>query len=479
LSPFRCYVTFLRHLFFIAGTGKSTVIYQALKFLPIGEVVLVTCIGNKAVDAVAEKVSRGTISSDSIPFIVYGNDDRLGLVARQWTLDAQVERDTRVMKLVRQLETTGPGALWNSLNGELGKAKAEVRRQLVNRAQAILCTVASASRSLIGSKEFLPVAKRITTAVLDEAGTSPEAALPCLLMLPQLRRIIAIGDHKQLSPFTHWKYPNFLTLGAAGGAGVDGMDSSILEPPRGFFQRLVSALPMGSVPTLTKQYRMQPDSLTQYVSRTSYDGALTTDEAIAAARRAADPVGLYWLAYNPGPLGAESAPETGGTSKVNALEATLALQAYRQGEAAGYLCNPRKRRGAGALPVGRSVAVITLYKAQEMLLRKVFRDAGIHERENGPGAESRRGSLRIMTVDQAQGSEADVVILSLVRSNGRGEIGFASNKNRLNVAVSRARERLVVIGDSWTMSTDPRWAELAGVSQQLSDVAALPAMADR
>jgi ATP-dependent RNA/DNA helicase IGHMBP2 len=458
--------------------------------LPFGEVALVTGLSNKAVNAVAKKFADGIRSSigshgqqQGIPFIVYGNDDRLGLVARQWTLDAQVERDTRVMVTAQHLCTTGSGPARTSLVLELRKVKEEVRRQLVSRARAVLCTVTTASCDLVGSKALLPAVKKITTAIFDEAGTSPEAALPCLLMLPQLRRIIAIGDREQLAPFTHWNHAGSLTAGAAAGAGAGSVTTGA---PRGFFERLVSVLPVGSVPTLTKQYRMHPDSLTQYVSKTSYDGALTTDEVVAEVRRDTDPIGLYWLSYNPGPLGAESAQGTDETSKLNHTEAMLALQLFVHGEAEGYLCTPMQHHAAagdgsatGPQSVGRSVAVITLHKAQETLLRKVFRDAGIHERGSSPGDDDRRGSFRIMTVDQAQGSEADVVILSLVRSNGRGDIGFASNRRLLNVAISRARERLVVIGDPWAMSTDPRLAELAAASLQLSNVSELPAMAHR
>lgn len=171
------------------------------------------------------------------------------------------------------------------------------------------------------------------------------------------------------------------------------------------------------------------------------------------------------------------------------MEAQLALEIFQAGcrEEAGYLCTPQlqPRRGFGAgfsRTQGRSVAIITLYKAQDALLRRLFLANGIEEREVDPAAgvgSKGLGSLRIMTVDQSQGSEADVVILSCVRSNSRGELGFAKNKNRLNVAVSRAKERLVIVGDRRTMTADARWSALAAASQTVSDVRSLPAMGGR
>ena len=80
-----------------------------------------------------------------------------------------------------------------------------------------------------------------------------------------------------------------------------------------------------------------------------------------------------------------------------------------------------------------------------------------------------------MTVDQAQGSESDIVILSCVRSNHNRNIGFVSNPNRLNVAVSRARERIVVIGSTNTLASDSKWAKLIGMCKTIGSVEALPA----
>ncbi len=152
--------------------------------------------------------------------------------------------------------------------------------------------------------------------------------------------------------------------------------------------------------------------------------------------------------------------ERQSTSKVNNTEASLALLVLR------------------TLPLAaKSVMVISFYKAQETLLKAVFAEAGIAE-VAGDGTSGARGTLRILSVDQAQGSEADVVILSCVRSNRDAAVGFVKNSNRLNVAVSRARERLVVIGDPATIvgGGGPNWRSLFQRCSVLPLTKMIPAM---
>lgn len=162
---------------------------------------------------------------------------------------------------------------------------------------------------------------------------------------------------------------------------------------------------------------------------------------------------VFWWGYS----GAEEEEPPRSHSKQNSKEATLA---------ATIVLSP-------SWPQKRSVMVITFYKAQEKLIRDIFAEFGITER---PEADATRGTLRITTVDQAQGSESDIVILSCVRSNAERSIGFVSNRNRMNVAVSRARERLIVIGDVRTMSKTPEWASLLARSTNVSSAGDLPRM---
>jgi superfamily I DNA and/or RNA helicase len=139
----------------------------------------------------------------------------------------------------------------------------------------------------------------------------------------------------------------------------------------GFFQRLEKALPDGSVPTLTEQYRMHP-TVCKLVANLFYDGLLSTPRFIEDARTAIDPHGLWWLTYTDND--AESTPER-SKSKQNIAEAVLVVKLLING-----------------LRHGRSVMAITFYKAQENLIRRIFKDLEYTEDEN----------CRILTVDQSQ-----------------------------------------------------------------------------
>ncbi|KAJ1435568.1 AAA domain-containing protein, partial [Ochromonadaceae sp. CCMP2298] len=143
---------------------------------------------------------------------------------------------------------------------------------------------------------------------------------------------------------------------------------------------------------------------------------------------------MYWVSYPN--TNAEQPPPARPTSYENLTEAKLVLRLVRP-----YLGK-------------KYTMVITLYKAQETLIRALLLQHGILE-----DADPKTG-LRICSVDQSQGSEADVVILSCVRSNPERRSGFVTNPNRLNVAVSRARERLVVVGDANTLGRDKNWKAL-------------------
>jgi hypothetical protein len=516
------------------GTGKSTVIAHILhSSIPSSEVSLVTCVQNKAIDAIAEKLRNGVL-----PFFVVGNEQRLGLISQQWTIEAQVSRDPRVVLLEKTLryfverielesafirskekllnkkyllsqrewlarikfkkpvndmteEEQNARERWlvmdpwhrvwaayirnkysvklkyiktlvrkvDILRQDLGLMRATVRAEIIATARAILATTATASGSLANNEELAPAFSKMRTVILDEAGTVPETKLPLLISLNPsgLCRIVAIGDQKQLAPFTR------LSNSSGGGSPRKGQGGNVCfafasrgycdrgrscrfehvrgspakgrggeganEPPMGFFQRLEKALPQKSIPVLTEQFRMHP-SVCDFVSTTFYDGGLSTNVKIGANRLRADRVGLWWLTYSD--TDAESSPPR-STSKINETEALLALSLLDREDLAG-----------------KSVMVITFYKAQETLMKRMLANMGREESE----------ALRILSVDQSQGSEADVVILSCVRSNYGSNIGFVKNANRMNVAVSRMKHQLIVIGCHTTLCTDAKWMSL-------------------
>lgn len=517
------------------GTGKSTVIYHiTTRYLDgSNSVTLATCVGNKAVDAIAEKFAK----AGDIPFFVYGNEKRLAATAKRWTVGEQVQRHPDVLAIITEIEQTeelssaireivnrweGTGyandtirrkvqallvskeqrELLNmleqgysveslleelerresSLRGRKNDVVQEVKTRIIASARAILCTVATASKSLLTDGDLKPATSRITAAVLDEAGTCSEPKLVLLALLPRLERIIAIGDQKQLAPFTNISMErpknaaerNVCYKFAAGKRCPDGHQCrfdhvkvagfsrpNAVITPEGYFQRLDRALKPGSIPSLLDQYRMHPN-ICGFISKEFYSGTLRTPPDTATVRMQADRRGLYWIDYARSRAGHNASETSTRTSKLNNEEAGLVLEAYRAMTSSS---------GSGGRPSRKSFMIITFYKPQEHAIRDLFKQVGIAEDPD---------SLVICSVDQSQGSEADVVILSCVRSNHERKIGFVSNPNRMNVACSRARERLVVIGDARTLSSDAKWRRLvAACGPVMGNVDELPSLAQQ
>lgn len=369
-------------------------------------------------------------------------------------------------------------------------ATEEAESRIVAAARVLLCTVASVGGAF-RRKALAPLLSQTELAVLDEAGTTPESKLPLLLLLPALKSIVAIGDQTQLEPFTHCQRSGqgrrgrprgndmcrsyvengrctrrqcrfshdmgahlraqrengpCSSLSERGGCRFGGTckyshnltSSAPTSAPTitGYLQRLAQITAI-HIPTLTEQYRMHP-KLCETVSRLFYHGQLVTPSDVASKRRQQDAHGMYHV---PVLDGVESQPQ--GRSYQNEREARRVLKLYESHK-------PRYNDD-------RSFLVITFYKAQAKLLRGLFRDAG-HQESDAPG----RG-LQIVTVDKSQGSEADVVIISCVRSNDESRLGFLTNPNRANVAISRARSRLLIVGSTLTLAGRPGlWKDVLG-----------------
>lgn len=439
------------------GTGKSTEIFHIITaLLEEQEAALVTCVQNRAVDSIAERLSR---AGDSVRFFVIGNPNRLGPTACKYLIEPQTERRPSVMAVKRAFDhfelfynvidqalrilrkkwlskahkdyvasrtqaavnadLPVPRDGWEALVdaylrhrryphayhlkdwlkmkvANASKGLAEVRKQervlLLRQAKAVLCTVAAIPRAI----DFLTdpdtdvgtLIRPIKSGIVDEAGTVSEQEVPMLLMMGA-ERIIAIGDQRQLPPFTYADQRDF--------------------EPVGLFQRLDAAFSgADAIPMLTEQYRMHL-TIASVVSSCFYSGRLITPRSVQQARSIRQPI--IWI----------DSPEreaNDGTSKVNWGEIK-------------YI--------ASLVPTleHTEIAVISFYKPQVKLLEQC-----VIGRANQ--------SLSFLTVDSAQGSEYEAVILSCVRSNSDHNIGFVSNLSRLCVAFSRAKEQQFIVGNMET-----------------------------
>jgi len=274
-------------------------------------------------------------------------------------------------------------------------------------ANCYFATCATAATSAITDMNF-------DIVILDEANKArPDEALPAL----RLGRALAlVGDHKQLPPVEDDALYSIVEIDP----GLEDLVNRSL-----FEQCWDGGLPEAARCLLTIQHRMHPD-IASYVSVASYDGQLEDAPEVQAYQyvtRKPFPVALHFVDTE-GMRGGRERRGPGGALR-NEAEVRIAAQVVR-------LLDER-------CPRELSMAVIAMYAEQVERLRQAL------------GRRKFKRSVKIDTVDSFEGREEDIVVISLVRSNERGRIGFLRVPNRLNVAISRAKRLVACIGDSATL----------------------------
>jgi len=407
------------------GTGKTTTLVEIIRqSVARGERVLACASSNTAVDNLLERLVR------SSPHIVrVGHPARVTESLRDHTLDERV-RDHPSTAMVRDLMRDAESLLRQatkpvrSKDGyrRAGEMRSEARNlqnqarsmerqaiQYVLESADVICTTTTIDDELLGSRRF-------DLVVIDEACQCTEASV--WQAIQRGERIVFAGDHCQLPPTV-----------ISDEAAREGMKTSLME-------RLVNQLGPSVYRRLSVQYRMH-EAIMRFSSDQFYDGSLIADVSVAS-HRLIDLPGIDAGEFTSPPIkfidtaGADydEAIEPDGLSKLNPREANLVIRIVRQLVDCGVS--------------GDQIAVIVPYAAQVRLLRS---------RLNLDGIE-------IDTVDGFQGREKDVVIMSFVRSNPKREIGFLADTRRTNVALTRARRCLIVIGDSVTFATNPFYASM-------------------
>jgi regulator of nonsense transcripts 1 len=285
---------------------------------------------------------------------------------------------------------------------EVRKIENQMRDDILDRAQVLCCTCIGSGHTLLDGKRFPQV-------LIDEAtqATEPAALVP---LIRGARQVVLVGDHRQLPP-------TVISYRAENG----GLRRSL-------FERMVE---MGIEPyLLTKQYRMHP-AISKFPNDQFYNSQL--EDGVSAANRTA-PAGLLWpdwenpVAFLPVKGGEVVSPD--GTSRENPTEVAWIIRILDD-----FL-------DAGELEKG-DIGVITPYAGQVRAIRHSMREA--------------LDDIEVRSVDGYQGREKEVIIFSCVRSNDDGNIGFLSDPRRLNVALTRAKRGLIVIGDPDTLRSDPIW----------------------
>jgi ATP-dependent RNA/DNA helicase IGHMBP2 len=410
------------------GTGKTTAVVELIRLaVARGETVLACAPSNAAVDNLLDKLLAAGLEP-----VRLGHPARVSEALRGRALDllAEAHPDARRAKkftrdayaLFRQADKwtrakPQPGEK-QSLRSEakdLLAAARELERAAVDK---VLDETRVVCATLTGLDSETLGRRRYDLAVIDEACQTTEPAS----WIPLLRagRAVFAGDPCQLPP-------TILSPQAA----AKGLRVSLMERVVALYGPKVSRL-------LTVQYRMH-ERIMGFSNAEFYGGELVADESVVA-HRLCDLPGVASELPTQAPVrfvdtagaGYDEELEEDTDSRLNRQEAALAAKRVRELLAAG-------------VPAG-GVAVITPYAAQVRLLRELLRGAGVE----------------IDSVDGFQGREKEAVVISFVRSNPEGEIGFLADVRRTNVALTRARRALIVIGDSATLSNHEFYQRLLG-----------------
>lgn len=405
------------------GTGKTTTLVEAIyETLRRENQVLVCAQSNMAVDWISERLMDRGVEVLRIGNPTKVNDKMLGFTyERRFEAHPDYPQLWAIRKAIRELRgAKRRGA--DSYHQKLDRLKSRetelelrINNELFNSARVISCTLAgSASRVLEGMK--------FATLFIDEAAQALEAA--CWIAIRKANRVIFAGDHCQLPPTVK-------CLEAIKG----GLARTLME-------RIVNSNPQ--VVTLLKvQYRMN-DDIMRFSSDWFYGGEVESAPEVRYRSILDLDTPMTWI--DTATLDIEAHEELVGETygRINRAEARLTIDTLQH-----YFERLGRQR---VLDERLDVGIISPYRAQVQLLRRMLRKSAYFK--------PLRHLITVNTVDGFQGQERDLIVISMVRQNEEGQIGFLRDLRRMNVAITRARMKLFIMGDSTTMTRHPFYRKL-------------------
>lgn len=418
------------------GTGKTTTLVQAIKALiKNGEKrILVTAPSNTAVDLLSEKLSK-----EGLNVLRVGNPARVSERLMALTLDSRVAAHSSIKEIKRLKKQAGEFKdMAHKYKRSFGKAEREQRKALFDEAYKILKDVGRMEQyiiddvtakaqvvtaTLVGANHYTVRNLQYNTVVIDEAGQALEPA--CWIPILKGKKVILAGDHCQLAPTIK-----------SDAAAKGGLSTTLLE-------KCISHHP-AAVVLLQEQYRMH-EVIMGYSSRVFYEDKLMAHSSVAGHLLFAGDAPLAYIDT----AGCGFDEKTENTSISNPEEAVLLFRHLVR-----LVATLSQHYTAAQFP---TVAVIAPYKEQLYVLKEQM----LHIPELQPYAHK----ISVNTIDSFQGQERDIVYISMTRSNDNGIIGFLSDIRRMNVAMTRARKKLVVIGDSATLSRFPFYADFIAYAE--------------
>lgn len=406
------------------GTGKTRTLVEIVRHaVARGERVLATAASNGAVDNLGLRLVQA-----GVQVVRLGHPARVAAALEAVTLEARLQH-TEAYQLARRWNADATALRRRvSSRTERGASDREERRlayqearrlqqdarrhleaaqqSLLDRAQVVLATAAGAEATVLGERLF-------DLVVVDEATQSPDPIT--LVALQRSRRTVLAGDPCQLPP-------TVLDVEAA----REGLSRTL-------FERIAEARPE-AVALLRVQHRMCVE-LMRFPSESMYGGALEAAPEVAG-RRLVDRPDVALDPLRPDPLVfLDTAGKGWAEARTDDDPSTC-----NPAQAARTVHEVHRLLARGVPP--SEIAVITPYESQARRLREGLREA-------------RQAGLEVGTVDAFQGREKDAVVVDLVRSNEHGDLGFLHDVRRMNVALTRARRYLLVVGDSATLGDDP------------------------
>lgn len=397
------------------GTGKTTTLVEAIyETLHRENQVLVCAQSNMAVDWISEKlVDRG------VNVLRIGNPTRVNDKMLSFTYERRFEAHPdytqlwSIRRAIRDLYARLHKASnredvrtkINSLKDRASELEIRINAALFSEARVIACTLTgSASRLLIGQK--------FGTLFIDEAAQALEAA--CWIAIQKADRVIFAGDHCQLPPTVK------CIEAMRGGLGHTLMQCIVKQKP-------------DTVALLKVQYRMN-DEIMRFSSEWFYGGMLQSAPEVKYRSILDFDTPIEWVNTEGMDAGEEFVGESYG--RINKAEADLSVNKLK-----AYITRIGKER---FLEERIDVGVISPYKAQVQYLRRLIKGDSFFK--------PFRPMITVNTVDGFQGQERDVILISLVRANEDGQIGFLNDLRRMNVAITRARMKLIILGDASTLT---------------------------
>ncbi len=418
------------------GTGKTTTLVEAINETLMRETQVLVCAqSNTAVDWISEK-----LVDCGIPVLRIGNPTRVNDKMLSFTYEHrfadhpdypklwQVRRDMREMRRRRREKAEHFHQKLDRLKELAVELEVRITGDIFGQVRVIASTLVGAGNKLLDGKRF-------GTVFIDEAAQALEAA--CWIPIRRASRVILAGDHCQLPPTVK-------SLQALKG----GLGKTLME-------RIVENKPE-CVSLLEVQYRMN-DEIMQFSSDFFYQGRMKSAPEVAHRLIHEGDAPILWFDTSTIELGEDEQNDfkekfVGETfGRINKGEANLTLsllQIYFQRVGKQRILNDRI-----------DVGIISPYRAQVQYLKRLIKKRAFFK--------PFRHLISVNTVDGFQGQERDVILISLVRANDMGQIGFLRDLRRMNVAITRARMKLFILGDAPTMTRHPFYRRLYDYIQEV------------